>query len=302
MKYNIILHITTSCNYNCTYCDVVKDGQRISQDVRESVIEFANKNSGFIESFKFFGGEPLLAYKDIEYVCDNLQFPKNYQIVTNTTLLNESIGSYFRDMFKIIFFSIDTEHIFEYQKIDTFIQQFGLKEKVFFNLIISPGQESESLIQFQRLYDLGYRGYNILPVYFTKPWSHKNLESLSIVMKYILDLAHKDHSLKLYGFQENNGYDTSLVNHSLFIDIDGKIYYSDMVSTFSGRALKNSLYIGDVKTIDLGSIELSKIQDYKKIISNLEKSLYSKVSGQLQLHKMMDYFSIYLNRINDQSI
>jgi hypothetical protein len=51
-------------------------------------------------------------------------------------------------------------------------------------------------------------------------------------MKYILDTSLQDDELRLYGFQENAGYDTSLANNTFFIDVDGKIYYSDMVSTY----------------------------------------------------------------------
>ena len=274
----------------------------LSQDIRERVIAFGMRNKNHIDTFKFFWWEPLLAYKEIQYLCDRLPFRENYQIVTNTTLLNQSIWVYFRDTFKIIFFSIDTEHIFDFEGVTTYITQFELSEKIYFNLIISPGSERESLRDFMHLYDLWHRGFNILPVYFTKPWSQENLGNLSIIMKVILDLAHKDPTVKLYGFQENEWYDTSLVNHSLFIDIDGEVYYSDMVSTFSGKTFKEALYIWNIATLNLDDISQERIQKQKKIISDLEKSLYSKSLWQFQLHKMMDYFSVYLNRINDQSV
>jgi len=48
------------------------------------------------------------------------------------------------------------------------------------------------------------RGFNILPVYFTKEWKKENLENLSKLMKYILDTSLSDRTLRLYGFQENS--------------------------------------------------------------------------------------------------
>ena len=301
MKYNIILHITTACNYNCSYCDVIKDGKSLSRDIYKELISFFKKNKSSIETLKFFGGEPLIAYKDIESICDEIDIWLNYQIVTNTTLLNESIGLYFQKFFKILFFSIDTEHDFDYEKIDLFLKKYSLQEKIYFNLIISPGYEKESEIQFQKLYSMGYRGFNILPVYFTKPWTNENLSQLSLVMKWILDISFRDPSVKLYGFQENQGYDISLVNHSLFIDIDGSIYYSDMVSTFSGKSIRQNLFLWHIRTFNMRAIKESQIFQCKKIISNLEKSLYSKMQWQNQLHKLMDYFSTYLNRLHDIS-
>lgn len=72
MKYNIILHITTACNYNCSYCDVIKDGKSLSRDIYKELISFFKKNKSSIETLKFFGGEPLIAYKDIESICDEI--------------------------------------------------------------------------------------------------------------------------------------------------------------------------------------------------------------------------------------
>ena len=55
MKYNIILHTTTSCNYNCSYCDVIKDNKNISKENLESIFEFVKLNGDNINRFKFFG-------------------------------------------------------------------------------------------------------------------------------------------------------------------------------------------------------------------------------------------------------
>jgi hypothetical protein len=42
------------------------------------------------------------------------------------------------------------------------------------------------------------RGYNFLPIYFTKPWSDEQLKKLSIFMKKALDLSIQDTDLRLY--------------------------------------------------------------------------------------------------------
>jgi hypothetical protein len=76
------------------------------------------------------------------------------------------------------------------------------------------------------------KGFNILPVYFTKKWQKSDLIVLTRVMKNILDLSLKDKELRLYGFTENLGEKSSLINESLFIDSNNKLYYSDFVSTY----------------------------------------------------------------------
>jgi len=42
----------------------------------------------------------------------------------------------------------------------------------------------------------------------------------------------------------------------------------------------------------------STFDKQKKSITLLEEKIYSRVSGQRELHKLMDYFSHYLNKRN----
>jgi sulfatase maturation enzyme AslB (radical SAM superfamily) len=55
MKTNLILHLTTSCNYDCSYCDVIKDQKNFSMQDLERILSFIKKNNNNIERFKFFG-------------------------------------------------------------------------------------------------------------------------------------------------------------------------------------------------------------------------------------------------------
>ncbi len=205
MKTNIITHITTSCNYDCSYCDVVKDKRNFSKKNLEELLIFIKNNKEYIDRFKFFWWEPLLVWNNIKYIINKSinEIWTNYEIVTNTSLLNDEIWEYFEKYFKIIFFSIDTENNFDYKKINNFIKKYNLKNKIYFNLVIYPWKENNSLEQFYKLYNLGFRGFNILPVYITKVWSQENLRKLSKIMKEILDLSLEDINLKLYWFQEN---------------------------------------------------------------------------------------------------
>ena len=203
MSVNIILHITTSCNYDCSYCDVIKDKRNISHQNRDAVISFIAKNKGSIGRFKFFWWEPLLAFKDMKYIIgqSHQDIGKNYEIVTNTTLLSDEVGEYFEKHFKLIFFSIDTENKFDYEKVEKFTRKYNLEKRLYFNLVISPESVDESLEQFKKLYERWFKGFNILPVYFTKVWEKEHLQKLAESMKYILDTSLQDDELRLYGFQ-----------------------------------------------------------------------------------------------------
>jgi hypothetical protein len=117
-------------------------------------------------------------------------------------------------------------------------------------------------------------------------------------MKKVLDLAIIDNTLRLYWFQENKGYDTSLINPSIFIDVDGKIYYSDFVSTFLWEKIKADLYLWDIKNFKLEKLIDFNFESQKKALNWLEEKINMAVKGQKQLHKIMDYFSVYLNKKN----
>lgn len=296
-KYNIITHITTFCNYDCSYCDVIKDKKNHNTKNLDKIIEFINVNHLFIDRFKFFGWEPLLSFKDIKYIIDKTKNHKlNYEIVTNTSLLNDDIWEYFQKYFYIIFFSIDSENYFDFVKASSFIKKFHLQNKLYFNLIISPWKHEFALNQFLKLNKMWFTNFNILPVYYTKIWNDNDLLWLSKIMKIILDKSLKDNKIKLYWFQQNLWYNNSLLNKSIFIDIDLNLYYTDFVSTKLGKILKKDLFLDKIDSFEIN--EKLNFENKQKLLTTYEKEITKKILWQQKLHKIMDYFSNYLNKKN----
>ena len=117
-------------------------------------------------------------------------------------------------------------------------------------------------------------------------------------MKEILALTSQDTYLRLYGFQENSGEKTSLSNNTLFVDVDGEVYFSDMVSTFLWKTLKHDLYLWNIKNFSIQDFLWKDMKQYEKTISHMQEKNYKDMQGQKQLHQLMDYFSQYLNAQN----
>lgn len=295
MNYNLILHTTTACNYNCTYCDVIKDNKIIPKENLGVILDFLEKNYEEINRLKFFGGEPLLNWKTIKFIIENSKnfLSGKYEIVTNTTLLRDEIGEYFENFFKIIFFSIDSENNFDFEKVLNFINKYHLEKKLYFNLIIDPKNIEIAEKQFEKLYNSGMKWYNILPVYFTKNWEKDELEKFAKMMKKILDLSLKDKDLRLYGFTENSGERASLINNSFFINTELEVFFSDFPSTFLWQKIKKDLYLWNLQNFSLKNLE-KNFDKQEKIISDFEKNIYNNIRWQKELHKIMDYFSVYL--------
>lgn len=302
MKYNIITHITTSCNYNCSYCDVIKDWKKIGIKNRDYIIDFIKKNSNNIWDFKFFWWEPLLEFNNIKYIIDNSKkdiWKDFFEIVTNTSLIERQHLDYFINNFKIIYFSVDNENKFNYELFLDIIHNYNiLKEKIFINLIIDPWKITECRDTFRKLYNMWFKWYNLLPVYFTKVWMKEQLLELSVFVKEILDLSLEDNEMKMYGFSKDKWDESKLSYNSLFIETDLKIYYSDMVSTYMWKNLKDKLYVWDTKTQLLYKISEIYIEKKKEILYKKELYVTNSLIWQRELHKIMDYFSKYLNSKN----
>lgn len=294
-KHDIILNTTTFCNYNCSYCDVVKDKKNLDYQTLNNLIIFLKNNSDKINKIKFFWWEPLLVFENIKCIIKNSKdlIGNNYEIVTNTSILNDEIWEYFNKYFKTIFFSIDSENKFNYEKVYEFIEKFELHEKIYFNLVINPWTEDFSYFQYEKIYKYWYKKFNILPVYYTKKWTKENLQNLSYIMKKILDSSIIEKDIKLYWFQDNSWYNKSLINNSIFIDYDWKIYLSDIICTNIWKTLKNDLYLWSIDNYNMNdTLSLSLKQN---ILNNFEKQISKNIWWQGKLHKIMDYFSKYLN-------
>jgi hypothetical protein len=150
-------------------------------------------------------------------------------------------------------------------------------------------------MNFEYLYKFWIKNYNILPVYHTKIWHKNSLVLLSKFMKKILDLSLKDKEIKLFWFQENDWYETNLFNNVIFVDVDWKVYFSDIVTTIEGKSLKDDLYIWEIKQLTLDEIKAFDYSKARKKIDELEDEINGRVKWQKELHKLMDYFSKYLN-------
>ena len=97
------INLTQKCNLNCKYCFVVQQPKQMTLETAIDAVDFYARSAiaeGQEPSVTFFGGEPMLKYKEI-IVPTVKHIRATYgdyyiSITTNGTLLNEEVYEFFK--------------------------------------------------------------------------------------------------------------------------------------------------------------------------------------------------------------
>lgn len=94
----LVIVPTTCCNFDCAYCfEGKKQNKTITPDIEDKIIEFIKKNEDTKRiHLTWYGGEPLLAFKNIKSLyskissIENIKIP-SHSIVTNGYLITQEV-------------------------------------------------------------------------------------------------------------------------------------------------------------------------------------------------------------------
>lgn len=168
---------TLQCNFRCTYCYEEHISCKLSDDIIEGLLYFIEENISGKKgiSIDWFGGEPLLEMKTIEYISKNvIQLCKNRKIMyvasmtTNGYLLDVNTFSYLRkykiNQFQITIDGLKNTHnknrflINGSDTYDTIINNLvEIKQKIksgSFKIIIRTNITKEILSNFEKYIDI----------------------------------------------------------------------------------------------------------------------------------------------------
>lgn len=109
------LNVTQKCNLACPYCFVCQRPKQITYKVAEDTAKFFAKNAliaGKKPSINFFGGEPMLRFKDIIkpltiWIRETYGDGFELSLTTNGTLLTREVMEFFKEYDVSMLFSID---------------------------------------------------------------------------------------------------------------------------------------------------------------------------------------------------
>lgn len=118
----LYLHVQMSCNYSCSYCIVKEsmdsavaniEAQMTRKTAREALNKFeevASASGAKKRSIVFYGGEPLLNFKLIQYVIEyakNLGMDYKFSIISNGSLVTDRVARYLKEQNVHVAISID---------------------------------------------------------------------------------------------------------------------------------------------------------------------------------------------------
>lgn len=119
--HRITLHVANKCNLRCKYCyanggDYNQPESMMTMDTASKFVDFCTTHFDEIKTIVFFGGEPLLNPKPIQFICESFEhlykgkkigYLPEWGIITNGTILNDYILNLIKQYMKFITVSID---------------------------------------------------------------------------------------------------------------------------------------------------------------------------------------------------
>ncbi len=251
----LIFILTYECNFRCTYCDIDKRDESISQKLLQDSIVFLEKNNFPIKKVKFFWGEPLLKKDYIKYIIAN--FPKSYNpdfyITSNSTLIEDQFIAFIEDNNVKLTFSLDGD--IETTSVNRLLQNWkNLSQEIIknsekysnlirVNQVITSKNAKDFFKNFLFIYNLWVTRFNFLPEYYAE-WSKEGLGNLKRWFHEIKRFYNEGNRFELINLE--NYSKVAFFNLGIIIDTDWKIYGTNLILSWIFEKYKKDLVIGDI--------------------------------------------------------
>jgi len=270
----LTLILTLKCNLNCSFCPIEKKNISLNFKIAQKAIDFFLFSGGFQKTIKFFGGEPLLEFNLLKKIilyseskAKKLNKKIKFLITTNGIFLEDTVISFLKK--HNIELTLSSHHFKKINEKKGKVYQIISFPKISLNIDILPEKAKNLYNDFTKFYHLGFKKFNLLPVYYIH-WSQQNLDNfaqnLDKIKKFYL--THPD----IYFLNSELVGEVPLFNSCYNIDPQGNIYTSNIILFKKFEKIKDLLYIGNVKENKLK--ELSNTPSLRGII---EKKLNKKI-------------------------
>ena len=279
-----IIILTYDCNFRCTYCDIDKRKEKMSQEVFEQTMTFFQNLQIPVEKMKFFGGEPLLEEQKIRqtvtWLWEKIWW---YFVTTNASILNNSFLEFSQANNVHITVSLDGDKETTEENRQTLsgksLYDLSVSHTVEYakslrvNQVITSKNAYKMYENFLYLYNLWFRKFNFLPEYY-REWSKAGLRELILNIQKI-KLYIIEYPITLINAE--NYSPTSFFNFGIVVDTDGTIYGTNLILSREFEKYKPFLKIGDVEHgIQRNIFEWESEKNYLKSVNTYVGEVYSQ--------------------------
>ncbi len=239
----LCLLVCRRCSLRCGFCRVNFTGQDMGLETARAALAGykAWLPAGQPPVVKFFGGEPMLNFGLVRRLVDEAPslWPSGarFELPTNGLHFDGAALAYLR----------------AHPEVEVTVSQSpeagaGLPGCWYTMVLDRRCRAVEALAALKRLFSLGYRRFNFLPAYYT-PWEAAELSelrrSLAGLAALVKGLRRLDPSVRVKN-QEVSG-PVPLYNDALTVDVDGRIYASNMVQCEGMEPYREKLLLGRVE-------------------------------------------------------
>lgn len=279
-----ILILTYDCNFRCTYCDIYKRKEIMSDATFKQTLSFFQALDMTIDKMKFFGWEPLLEERKIRTTIEVLwESIDNYFVTTNASILTNSMIEFAQCHNLHITVSLDGDQTTTEENRKSLsgksLYTLSLKnsmqasEYLRVNQVITSKTAYKMYDNFLFLYNMWFRSFNFLPEYY-REWSKEWLMNLIWSILQIKEFI-KDHPISLINAE--NYSPTSFFNIGIVVDTDGSIYGTNLMLSGDFESYKQDLKIGSVYSgITKNPFNEWFRTEYIALIEGVIKSTYPK--------------------------
>jgi sulfatase maturation enzyme AslB (radical SAM superfamily) len=272
-KRELILVITRRCNLSCAHCPVEKKNKDLSEKRAREVIDIflahdARRDAGALK-IRFFGGEPFLQWEKIKRLIKyaNQGSKKiTFDITTGGASLNGEILKFIAEQGNVELIISFHRNIF-LKKIKPYLDEINKTGKVLFNLKVDPESVRDLFRDFMFLHSQGINRFNILPAYYVL-WKKNEISGLSVQFRKILWYIRLEGKEKFYIKNVHVCSEVPLFNSAPVLDVDGKMYSSNIVLDSKLKRIKKLFYLENMES--KGSAETARRKHLELLGDSLE--------------------------------
>lgn len=291
----LILITTHQCPSRCSYCPILKRDSYLNNLIAFRAVDlYLRALSHSKGCIKLFGGEPFLRRSLVRDVVDYIRQKKHkieIELVTNGINLDEEFLNWLQKCDVNLSISIDGDeetyllnrkiNRSAYKKIIRYAQKFS--SKIIVNIVVAPNTVDRFYYNFNYLYNLGIRKFNILPAAYVT-WGKEQLNILESQLS-LVGLFIRGHP-EIYIKNTDINNDIFFFNTGIVIDCDGDIYFSNVIMLKEFQAIKNNLRLGNINKMSSFRPLVKKAgKEIERIKSSIEKIFTPE---KLKINKQLD--------------